>query len=152
MSLCCKKCGSENFHKSGFMSGKQRYRCRDCDRHFTDTPKRGKPDELKKQALHLYLEGMGLRAIGRFLGVSNVAVLKWIRNFGELALYIHENTPPPEKAEIVEIDELWHYAQKKNMTDGYGLLSADIRCVFLTGLSATVLFEREEKSGQDSKR
>ena len=107
---------------------------------------------MKKQALHLYLEGMGFRAIGRFLGVSNVAVLKWIRNFGELALQIHENTPPPEKAEIVEIDELWHYTQKKNIPDGYGLPSAAIRCVFSTGLSVTVLFERGGKSGKDSKK
>ena len=31
--------------------------------------------EIKRQALQLYLEGLGFRAIGRLLGVSNVAVL-----------------------------------------------------------------------------
>lgn len=37
---------------------------------------RGMPMEMKRQALHLYLEGLGFRAIGHLLGVSNVAVLK----------------------------------------------------------------------------
>ena len=40
--------------------------------------------ETKKNAIHLYLEGMGIRAIARFLKVSNVAVLKWIRKAGEI--------------------------------------------------------------------
>ncbi|OON69206.1 hypothetical protein B0919_10850 [Hymenobacter sp. CRA2] len=30
-------------------------------------------------ALKLYLEGMGLRAIGRVLDVSNVTVMRWVR-------------------------------------------------------------------------
>jgi transposase-like protein len=38
---------------------------------------------MKKLALHMYLEGLGFRAIGRLLGVSNVSVLNWIRSFGK---------------------------------------------------------------------
>ncbi|KAA6334071.1 hypothetical protein EZS27_017586 [termite gut metagenome] len=33
---------------------------------------------MKKQALHLYLEGLGFRSIGKLLGVSNATVLNWI--------------------------------------------------------------------------
>jgi transposase-like protein len=29
-----KHCHSENFYKSGFTRGKQRYKCKDCGRHF----------------------------------------------------------------------------------------------------------------------
>jgi len=45
--------------------------------------KTAKPDAMKKQALHLYLEGLGFRAIGRMLGVSHVSVYRWIKKFGE---------------------------------------------------------------------
>jgi transposase len=40
--------------------------------------KRGVSAEVKRLAMHLYLEGMGFRAIGRIIGVSDVAVAKWI--------------------------------------------------------------------------
>ena len=38
---------------------------------------------VKRQALQLYLEGLGFRSIGRFLGVSHVSVQKWIKKFGQ---------------------------------------------------------------------
>lgn len=44
----CKKCGSENKVKNGFVRSKQRYYCKDCHCQFTDTKPRGKPPELKK--------------------------------------------------------------------------------------------------------
>jgi transposase-like protein len=40
------------------------------------------PTSIKRQALQLYLEGLGFRSIGRFLGVSHVSVQKWIRKLG----------------------------------------------------------------------
>ena len=57
---------------------------------------------MKRFALKLYLEGMGFRAIGRILNVSNVAVLKWIRKFGE------ELPPPtpPEEVLVMNLDEM----------------------------------------------
>jgi transposase len=63
------------------MNGKQRYRCKTCGFNFT-TGFRGKPMEVRQQALKLYLEGLGYRAIGRELNVSNVTVLNWVRAFG----------------------------------------------------------------------
>ena len=43
----CKRCGSEEHTKNGFMRGKQRYRCKACGLNFTDTVNRlenGTPD------------------------------------------------------------------------------------------------------------
>ena len=65
---------------------------------------------MKRQALELYLEGMGFRAIGRVLKVSNVTVLKWIRAFGEAAEREHKPEPPPR---VAMIDEVWHFAAAK---------------------------------------
>jgi transposase-like protein len=79
--MICKRCGGNQSHKNGMMNGKQRYRCKSCGFNFT-TGFRGKPIELRQQALKLYLEGLGFRAIGRILGVSNVTVLNWVRAYG----------------------------------------------------------------------
>jgi hypothetical protein len=39
----CPKCQSQRISKKGFsVSGKQRYRCKDCNHHFTGNPA-GKP-------------------------------------------------------------------------------------------------------------
>ncbi len=78
--LCCKQCGSLDHVRSGLVRGHQRYRCRVCGCHFTDTPMHGKPAAMKTLAVLLYgMGGMSFSAIDRLLGVSDVAVLKWVR-------------------------------------------------------------------------
>ena len=49
--------------------------------------------EVRQQALKLYLEGLGFRAIGRELNVSNVTVLNWVRAYG---LGSRPKTPKPD--------------------------------------------------------
>ena len=72
----CKYCGQEDCTKAGHIRGHQRYKCRACKRHFTDTPMRGKPSAVKDFAVYMYtLCNASLGMIGRTLGVSNVAVL-----------------------------------------------------------------------------
>ena len=58
------------------MRGQQRYRCLACGYHYTGGAGMAYPDEQKQLALQLYLEGLGLRAIGWGLEVSNVTVLR----------------------------------------------------------------------------
>ena len=78
----CPKCNSENQVKDGIVKKRQRYLCKDCNYRFT-VENRGKPIEIKRAALFLYLEGLGFRSIERFLKVSNVSVMKWIKSFGK---------------------------------------------------------------------
>src|SRR3989304_3628663 len=78
----CPKCNSANHVKNGMASGRQRYKCKKCSLNYTVEYKAGIKPEYKRLALMMYLEGMGLRSISRIIGVSNVAVLKWIKNFG----------------------------------------------------------------------
>jgi transposase-like protein len=97
----CPHCSSDTSVKSGFAKGKQRYKCKACGYPFTvENKSTAKPLSLKKQALQLYLEGLGFRSIGRLLGVSNVSVLNWIKAFG-----LEEKKRPLERkdTEIVEI-------------------------------------------------
>jgi len=77
---------------------------------------------MKRYALHLYLEGLGFRSIGRILGVSNVSILKWIRAFGKQA----EDIRSERHLDVVEMDELHTYIGQKNAIAGYGLLLIDM--------------------------
>ena len=60
------------------------------------------PDKLKRDALILYVEGLGFPSIGRFLNVSHVTVFNWIKNFGEKL----EELRSDHDIEVVEIDEI----------------------------------------------
>ncbi len=70
----CPKCKSRDFRKDGIVKSRQRYFCKECKHHFT-VEQVGKPSKLKRDALVLYLEGLGFRSIGRCLNISHVAVL-----------------------------------------------------------------------------
>jgi transposase len=74
----------------------------------------------KVLAVLLYMHGLSLNAIAKLLKVSTPAVLKWVRKFAR------ENyeKPKPGSAVVIEVDEMWHYLQKKEQTlDLEGLLS-----------------------------
>jgi transposase len=74
----------------------------------------------KVLAVLLYMHGLSLNAIAKLLKVSTPAVLKWVRKFAQ------ENyeKPKPGSAVVIEVDEMWHYLQKKEQTlDLEGLLS-----------------------------
>lgn len=118
----CKRCKSNKYIKNGLDKGKQRYKCKSCGYNFTDTPPRGYSIETKLQALHLYLEGLGFRSIARFLKVSNVAVLNWIKAFGAS---IEQEIPA--KVDFMEIDEMHHYVQKKTENYGSGWLLIELK-------------------------
>ena len=119
----CPQCSSKETVKNGLVKGKQRYYCGTCQYNYTTPHGHGKPKELKKKAIELYLEGMGFRAIGRTIGVSNVAVLNWVRSVSEqLRKILKERIPDKKKEiEVMELDEMWHYVGKKREKHGSGL-------------------------------
>jgi transposase-like protein len=116
-TICCKRCGARDFKKNGIVRGHQRYHCRSCGCDFTMTPPRGKPPAMKALALLLYAMGnMSFCSIARLLGVSDVAVLNWVRDEAR-------KTPTPEvtSAQVVlMLDEMWHFLQKKLISSGFG--------------------------------
>ena len=72
-------------------------------------------------ALHLYLENMGFRAIGRVLGVSNVSVLNWVKKAGKHIRDDHKEQRFPEKIKVMEFDAIWHFIGSKKENYGLGL-------------------------------
>ncbi|OAV64486.1 Transposase [Bacteroidales bacterium Barb6XT] len=77
-----------------------------------------KPDSMKKQALHLYLEGLGFRSIGRLSGVGNVSVLNRIRKLGRETRELNLES---KEAETVEVDEMHSCTGSNKTVAGYGL-------------------------------
>lgn len=115
----CAKCKSEKSTKNGILKGVQRYKCKECGFNFTvEIKSTAKPEDVKRQALLMYLEGLGFHSIGRILRVSHVSVLNWIRKYGEQVKEIRNDKP----VEIMELDELHTYVGHKKTTDGFGLV------------------------------
>ena len=117
----CPKCGSDDCVKDGIVKGRQRHRCKCCGYRHT-VAHRGKSPAMKRQALELYLEGLGFRSIARFLRCSHVAVYNWIKAFGEAAQVLRSDSV----LEVVEMDEMHTYIASKKTTAGYGLLLIDM--------------------------
>lgn len=106
----CPKCQSLPIVKAGMIRRKQRYKCKTCGYFFTDPAQhsRGYTPSLKQQALAMALDGNGIRQAARHVGVSHVSVLNWVKQAADSI-----QTPAINKADIIEIDEMWHYVQKK---------------------------------------
>ena len=71
--VTCPKCGCKKCTKDGIIKGRQRHKCKSCEHRHT-VQKLDKSPNMKRQALELYLEGLGFRSIGRFLKCSHIAV------------------------------------------------------------------------------
>lgn len=142
----CPKCTCDKSVKTGIIKGKQRYKCKECGCNYTvELKSTGKPKSMKKQALHLYLAGLGFRSIGRFLGVSNVSVLNWIRSFGKENQQLSQES---REIEMVEEDEMHSYTGSKKTTVGYGLLLTDMEKNSSISLLATEATKRQKSFGK----
>jgi transposase-like protein len=139
----CPKCFSIEKVKSGKIKEIQRYKCKDCGCRYTVALKSTAYSRcFKKRALHLYLEGLGFRSIGRLLNVSNVSVLRWIKSFGKEVQSLHSAN---KNIEVVELDEMHTYIGRKKTIVGYGLLLID-----MVGDSSTSLLAIEAPRQQKS--
>ena len=151
MSINCKKCGGNSYHKSGMMNEKQRYCCKLCGCYFTEGDARIKySDNDRLLALTLYRKGLSLRSVAEIIGTNNVTVLHWIRSIGS---YIKEAalSQPVETSEsldIIEIDEMWHYVQKNKENYGFGLLTLVPKNASLPSKLALVETSRLKGCGQ----
>lgn len=97
--LVCPRCGSsEKQNKDGFTpAGSQRYRCKLCQTRYTPEPKeQGYDEDVRLQALTLYLEGLSLREISRLLSVNHQSVANWIHSYAN-------HMPPTLPPSILEI-------------------------------------------------
>jgi len=108
----CPKCGSEKHCKDGTVKGRQRFKCKQCNYHYTVEQKSNvKSIDTKRLSFEMYLEGLGFRSIGRILKISYGTVFQWIKKWGENLEIPKRN----EAIEVVELDEMHTYVSKKKL-------------------------------------
>ena len=116
----CPKCHSTEAVKNGKVRSKQRYRCKSCGCNYTQSSLSRTPIDIRKRCIELYLEGVGFRGIERLTGVSNVTVMRWIKKLGHDIECFRPQTGEIEPVSVMELDEMWHFVQKKETNAGSG--------------------------------
>ena len=95
-------------------------------------PGKGYSEETKNQAIKLYLEGNRGRAVGRILGIGKNMCLDWIRKY---AKNIEPKETPNTRVNVIEMDELYSFVERKNRFYAITLVNRDIRGI--VGLDIT---------------
>ena len=81
-----------------------------CNRKYTPEPKpRGYSDDMRKQAIQMYVDGMNLRRIGRHFGIHHRTVSLWVQAH---AASLPE-APMPDEVKDAEMDELFTFIGDK---------------------------------------
>jgi transposase-like protein len=115
----CPECSSTHIRKNGQRRGKQNHICIDGSRQFIDRyePPKGYSDEVKRECLKMYVNGMGFRGIERVKGVHHTTVIYWVKQVGQNLpdAYAPETTP-----QVGELDELETFVGSKKTRSGCG--------------------------------
>lgn len=136
MDSCFK--GGGRTVKNGSVKGRPKRQCVACGFQSVGEDTRGQSEEVRHFGVLLHSHGLSLNAVGKLLGVSATAVMKWVKRAAEE----HGAKPEPGSAVIVERDERWHFLQKKTTSAGYGRRMIVIRPGLLTGKAGVVMRPR----------
>jgi transposase len=108
----CPKCEQqEQQYKNGkTKAGSQRYRCYHCGCSYTPEKKvQGYGKALRQKAIQMYIDGAGLRRIGRQLGIHHQTVANWAKEYAEQL----PEVPVPAEVKTAEFDEIFTYIGDK---------------------------------------
>ncbi len=125
----CPKCESVEATKSGIISDRQRFKCKECGYHYT-VAKVGRevnPYYVVK-ALQLYIEGVGYREIERLLGVSHVSVMNWVKKY---AVRAPRQTDYHPTYKILTQNELSEFFQVPANVKGAGVVVTELGDKFM---------------------
>lgn len=108
----CPECQSTHIRKNGIRRGKQNHICVDCGRQFVQDPRteRGYSDEVRRDCLKMYVNGMGFRGIERVKGVHHTTVITWVKQIGSL---LPDAYDPEQIPDVGELDELQTFVGSK---------------------------------------
>ena len=94
--------------------GSQKSRCPACHKVYVAEPKaHGLPAPVRQQAVRMSLDGINQRRTARLLGVSPQSVANWLKAYHEQLAAQSPDPPRPERAETVELDELYTFVGSK---------------------------------------
>lgn len=140
--VACKNCCGEKVVKSGFVRGKQRFKCKSCGCNFVDGDGRQiYSAEAKATAMLMY--GMCKASYGmiaKLFKTSRTMVYHWVKQFGK-------SLPEPEISENIrdiEFDEMWHFVNQKKTKSGSGKRWIVARGELSHGLSVIVMLKHSD--------
>jgi transposase-like protein len=108
----CPRCASTHIRKNGKKASKQNYICVQCSRQFIDAyDLQGYSEEIKRECLEMYVNGLGFRAIERLKNVHYTTVITWVKKTGKILPNLPEGDEIPE---VTQVDELETFVGKKN--------------------------------------
>lgn len=82
--VICPACSNKDAQRKDgrTAAGSQRYKCKQCSHRYTVAHKeKGYEEEIRLQALTLYLEGVSLRGVARILDVNHQSVANWVNQY-----------------------------------------------------------------------
>ena len=83
----CRHCGSNWMPKDGHTRGRQVYKCGDCKRKYTaDATQPRFPEQVKRQAVQMRIEGTSISAAARVVGVKSETIYSWVKKRSKLWL------------------------------------------------------------------
>lgn len=118
----CPKCDSQTCIKDGVIKEKQRFKCKTCGYRHT-VMQRGLGLDIRRQALQLYLAGLGFRSIGRLLQCSHVTVSQWINAHGESIKSIRA----VNQVSVIKTQDIHAYIEMRHVTQRATMLVFDMK-------------------------
>ena len=115
----CPECKSTHIRKNGIKKGKQNHICVACGRQFIDRyePTKGYADDVKRECLEMYNNGMGFRGIERVKKVHHTTIIAWVKRVGKRLPDAYEPDTIPD---VGELDELETFVGSKKTKSGSG--------------------------------
>ena len=134
----CKHCCQGNATKAGHIRGHQRYK--EDARGILQTHHHvANSESVKAFAVYMYtLCNASFGMIGRTFGVSNVAVLKWVRN----VVTKLDCTRVDAQSTVILVDEMWHFVDGKKTKFGSGKPFILCQNVLSNGSLVAAMIER----------
>jgi len=141
----CKNCNNETVVKSGFVRGKQRYKCKGCGYNFVEGDARTNERIAAKKAMCVIFYSLGKGSYNMLAKIFDTwpsLVYRWIVEAGA-------KLPDQEiSGEIreMEFDEMWHFVGNKKTKDGLSRPLTVAHGELWPGCSAVVILQHSDGS------
>lgn len=114
----CPKCKSSSNVRDGFVSEKQRFKCKECNYRYS-VLHRNLDLDVRRKAIQLYLAGFGSRAVAKLLQYSHVTINQWINDYAEMLKPIRSL----QENQVVELKD-WEsfFEHKTNLKNNITLI------------------------------
>ena len=113
----CHVCKSTRIVKNGTNHcGNAQYHCKDCGAYRVLKPKQAYSEIEQQPVLRACLERCSLRGITRIFALARQSVARWFRAYVQSLPQIPETLLPATPDDVLELDEVWSFVQKKEQT------------------------------------